>query len=102
MRGTPGRACAGCCGAARTSRPTSAPRRIAADGRYTAPFELARSLCLFGAAAAGVPAVDAVYTDFRDVEGLRAEARAAAAAGFSAKAAIHPGQVDAINEAFTP
>jgi len=72
------------------------------DGAYTPPFEFARSLCLFGAAAAGVAAVDAVYTDFRDIGGLRAEARAAAAAGFSAKAAIHPGQVQAINEAFTP
>ena len=73
-----------------------------ADGRYTPPFELARSLCLFGAAAAGVPAVDAVYTDFRDVDGLRAEARASVAAGYSAKAAIHPGQVQTINEVFTP
>ena len=72
------------------------------DGRYTPPFELARSLCLFGAAAAGVAAIDSVYTDFRDVDGLRDEARAAVAAGFSAKAAIHPGQVQAINEAFTP
>jgi citrate lyase subunit beta/citryl-CoA lyase len=59
-------------------------------------------LCLFGASAAGVAAVDAVYTDFRDVDGLSKEARASAAAGFSAKAAIHPGQVLAINEAFTP
>jgi citrate lyase subunit beta/citryl-CoA lyase len=72
------------------------------DGRYTPPFELARSLCLFGAAAARVPAVDAVYTDFRDVDGLRAEAQAAVTAGFSAKAAIHPGQVQTINEVFTP
>jgi citrate lyase subunit beta/citryl-CoA lyase len=72
------------------------------DGSYTPPFELARSLCLFGAAAAGVAAIDAVYTDFRDVDGLRAEGRAAAAAGFAAKAAIHPGQVQAINEVFTP
>jgi citrate lyase subunit beta/citryl-CoA lyase len=73
-----------------------------AEGRYTAPFELARSLCLFGATAAGVTAVDAVYTDFRDVDGLREEARAAVVAGFGAKAAIHPGQVQAINEVFTP
>ena len=72
------------------------------DGSYTPPFQLARSLCLFGAVAAGVSAVDAVYTDFRDLEGLRAEARAAVVAGFSAKAAIHPGQVQTINEAFTP
>jgi citrate lyase subunit beta/citryl-CoA lyase len=72
------------------------------DGRYTPPFELAQSLCLFGATAAGVPAVDAVYTDFRDIDGLRAEAQASVAAGYSAKAAIHPGQVQTINEVFTP
>lgn len=72
------------------------------DGRYTPPFQLARSLCLFGAAAAGVAAIDAVYTDFRDADGLREEARGAVAAGFSAKAAIHPGQIQVINEAFTP
>lgn len=72
------------------------------QGRYTPPFEHARSLCLFGAAAAGVAAVDAVYVDFRDAEGLRAESLAAVAAGFSAKAAIHPDQVAIINDAFTP
>jgi citrate lyase subunit beta/citryl-CoA lyase len=72
------------------------------QGRYTSPFELARSLCLFGAAAAGVAAVDAVYVDFHDADGLRAESLAAVAAGFSAKAAIHPNQVTIINEAFTP
>jgi citrate lyase subunit beta/citryl-CoA lyase len=72
------------------------------DGLYTPPFQLARSLCLFGAAAAGVPAIDAVYTNFRDLAGLRAEARAAVATGFGGKAAIHPAQIPAINEAFTP
>jgi citrate lyase subunit beta/citryl-CoA lyase len=72
------------------------------DGLYTPPFQLARSLCLFGAAATGVTAIDAVYTDFRDLAGLRAEARAAASAGFGGKAAIHPGQVQSINEVFTP
>jgi citrate lyase subunit beta / citryl-CoA lyase len=73
-----------------------------ADGLYTPPFQLVRSLCLFGAAAAGVPAIDAVYTDFRDAEGLRAEALAAVAAGFGAKAAIHPAQVSCINDVFAP
>ena len=72
------------------------------NGRYTPPFQLARSLCLFGAAAARAVAVDAVYTDFRDLDGLREESLAAAAAGFGAKAAIHPAQVAVINEAFTP
>jgi citrate lyase subunit beta/citryl-CoA lyase len=73
-----------------------------ADGLYTAPFQLARSLCLFGAVAAGVPAIDAVYPDFRDLDGLRAEAHAGVAAGFGMKAAIHPAQVEIINEIFTP
>jgi citrate lyase subunit beta / citryl-CoA lyase len=73
-----------------------------ASGRYTAPFELARALCLFGAAAASVLPIDAVYTNFRDPEGLRAEALEGLRSGFGAKAAIHPAQVDIINEAFTP
>jgi citrate lyase subunit beta / citryl-CoA lyase len=72
------------------------------DGSYPAPFELARSLCLFGAAAAGVAAIDTVFTDFRDAAGLEREARAAERVGFTAKAAIHPAQIAAINQAFTP
>ncbi|MGZ5224099.1 MAG: HpcH/HpaI aldolase/citrate lyase family protein [Burkholderiales bacterium] len=73
-----------------------------ASGRYTAPYELARALCLLGAAAASVLAVDAVYTNFRDHEGLKAEALEGLRSGFGAKVAIHPAQVDVINEAFTP
>ncbi|HEY3792062.1 MAG TPA: CoA ester lyase [Bradyrhizobium sp.] len=72
------------------------------DGRYTHPFALARSLCLFAAHAAGVAAIDAVFTDFRDSESLGREADAARRDGFSAKAAIHPSQVDIINRSFTP
>jgi citrate lyase subunit beta/citryl-CoA lyase len=72
------------------------------DGSYAPPFELARSLCLFGAAAAGVAAIDTVFTDFRDEAGLEREARAAERCGFTAKVAIHPAQVAAINRAFTP
>lgn len=73
-----------------------------ADGRYAPAYELARSLTVFGAAAAGVLAVDAVYTNFRDPEGLKAETLEGLRSGFGAKAAIHPAQVDVINEAFTP
>jgi citrate lyase subunit beta/citryl-CoA lyase len=73
-----------------------------AHGRYEPIFELARSFCLLAATAARVTAVDAVYTDFRNVEGLRAEAAAAARSGFAAKAAIHPDQAVIINEVFTP
>ena len=73
-----------------------------AGDAWTEPFRLARSLCLFGAAAAGVPAIDTVHTDFRDLHGLRRECEEAARDGFSGKLAIHPAQVPIINEAFTP
>jgi citrate lyase subunit beta/citryl-CoA lyase len=72
------------------------------DGRYAAPYLLARSLCLFAAAAASIVAVDAVYTNFRDPVGLKKEAIEGLRSGFSAKAAIHPDQIAVINEAFTP
>ncbi len=72
------------------------------DGRYAAPYLLARSLCLFASAAASVVAVDAVYTNFRDPAGLKQEAVEGLRSGFTAKAAIHPDQISVINEAFTP
>jgi len=72
------------------------------DGRYAEPYRLARSLTLMGAAAAGVDAVDAVFTNFRDLDGLAAECEAARRDGFVAKMAIHPAQVAVINAAFTP
>ncbi len=73
-----------------------------ADGQYSAPYQLARTLTLLGATAAGVPAVDAVYTNFRDAEGLRHEASLAMRDGFSAKVGIHPDQIAIIHEVFTP
>ena len=73
-----------------------------ASGQWTAPFQLARNLCLFGSAAAGLPAIDTVYTNFRDETGLAAECQAAARDGFAGKLAIHPAQVAVINAAFTP
>jgi len=72
------------------------------DGGLTDPIRLARSLCLYGAAHAGVAAIDRVFPNFRDTELLRKEALAAARDGFTAKLAIHPNQVDVINEVFTP
>ena len=72
------------------------------DGVYEDAYRLARSLCLLGAAAAGVAAIDTIYTDFRDAAGLEAEARAARHAGFAGKMAIHPAQIALINAAFTP
>ncbi|WP_029001025.1 HpcH/HpaI aldolase/citrate lyase family protein [Azohydromonas australica] len=71
-------------------------------GRYTAPYQMARALTLLGATAAQVPAIDAVYTNFRDTDGLKAEAAEAVRDGFTAKVAIHPDQIDPIHEVFTP
>jgi citrate lyase subunit beta/citryl-CoA lyase len=72
------------------------------DGAYADPYRLARSLTLLSAAAAEADAVDSVYTNFRDMEGLAAECREARRDGFVAKMAIHPAQVPIINEAFAP
>jgi len=57
---------------------------------------------LFAAHAAGVPAIETVYPDFRDLDGLAAYAARAARDGFTGMMAIHPAQVPAINAAFTP
>lgn len=73
-----------------------------ADGSYAEPYRVARALTLLGASAAEVDAIDSVFTNFRDPEGLAAECREARRDGFASKMAIHPGQVPIINEAFTP
>ena len=73
-----------------------------ADGGYLDPYRLARSLALLAAAAAEVDAIDSVFTNFRDLNGLAEECREARCDGFVAKMAIHPAQVPVINEAFTP
>lgn len=72
------------------------------DGDWLPPYQLARSLCLFAAAAAGVPAIDTVYTDFRDADGLSRYAARARRDGFLGMLAIHPAQVPVINDAFMP
>ncbi len=72
------------------------------DGRFLDPYRLARVLCLAGAASAAVPALDTVYVDFRNSDGLRRECEEACRDGFVGKLAIHPAQVPIINEVFTP
>jgi citrate lyase subunit beta/citryl-CoA lyase len=72
------------------------------NGDFLDPYRLARVLCLAGAAAAQVPAIDTVYVDFRNGEGFRRECEEAARDGFVGKMAIHPAQVPIINEVFTP
>jgi citrate lyase subunit beta / citryl-CoA lyase len=71
------------------------------DGIYEDVYRLARSLCLLAAAAAAVAPIDTIYTDFKDAAGLAAECAAARRAGFTAKMAIHPAQIEAINTAFS-
>ncbi|NUB11712.1 CoA ester lyase [Azospirillum brasilense] len=61
-----------------------------------------RSRVVHAAARAGIPAIDMPFVDVRDAEGCRAEAQRALSLGFTAKMAIHPGQVPTINEAYTP
>jgi citrate lyase subunit beta/citryl-CoA lyase len=72
------------------------------DGSFLDPYRLARTLCLAGAASAKVDAIDTVYVDFRNDAGLRRECEEARRDGFTAKMAIHPAQVPAINAVFTP
>ena len=72
------------------------------DGSFTTPYEIARALCLFGAAAAGVAPIETVYPAFRDLDGLAAFAGRARRDGFTGMMAIHPDQVAVINRAFTP
>ena len=71
-------------------------------GAFTPLCELGRSLCIAGAAAAGVAAIETVYPAFRDLEGLRAYAVRGRRDGFVGMMAIHPAQVAVINEVFTP
>ncbi len=72
------------------------------DGSYGFTYELARSMCLLGAAAAGVAAIETIQGDFRDLDGLRARAEKVRRDGYRGMLAIHPAQVDVINASFTP
>ncbi len=62
----------------------------------------ARQRVAIAAAAAGIDAIDGIYTDIRDTAGLRAEAETALHFGYDGKTLIHPGQVDPVNDVFTP
>jgi len=72
------------------------------QGRFLDPYRLARTLCLAGAAAAQIPAIDTIAADFRNMALLRRETEEARRDGFTGKMAIHPAQVPVINEVFTP
>ena len=89
-------------GAEDLSNALGAQANRTADGHLTEPYRLARTLCLYGARAAGVEPVDTVYVDFRNEAGLIADCEQAVRDGFSCKMAIHPAQVDVINRVLTP
>ena len=89
-------------GAEDLSAALGAASKYEESGELSFTYRLARSLCLAGAAAAGVQPVDGVFADFRDTDGLAKEAAAARREGFTGKLAIHPDQVAVINAAFTP
>ncbi|MEM1142929.1 MAG: CoA ester lyase [Pseudomonadota bacterium] len=72
------------------------------NGNLLLTYQIVRSLFHLAASAAQLPAIDTVYPNFRDLEGLQAVALAASSEGFSGMLAIHPGQVPVINAAFTP
>jgi citrate lyase beta subunit len=73
-----------------------------AQGRYLDIPRHARTMCTIVASAAGLEAMDTVYTDIADLAGLRRECVEAVAMGFTGKISIHPSQIEVINEAFTP
>lgn len=71
-------------------------------GAWTFPYQVARTQCLFAAAAASVQPIDTLYADFRDAEGLATDCARARRDGFTGRIAIHPDQVDTINACFSP
>jgi citrate lyase subunit beta/citryl-CoA lyase len=72
------------------------------QGLLTEPYRLARNLCLYGAAAAKVPAFETIYADFRNLDGLRRDTENGRRDGFAGRLAIHPAQVAVINAVYTP
>jgi citrate lyase subunit beta/citryl-CoA lyase len=67
-----------------------------------APFHLALGAVVTAARAYGLLALDAVFNDLGDAEGLEAECRQGREFGFDGKTLIHPGQIEAANRAFAP
>jgi (S)-citramalyl-CoA lyase len=66
------------------------------------PLLYARSRVVHAAANAGLDVIDVPYLDLEDPQGMVEEAKKAKALGFSGKGSVHPKQVAALNEVFTP
>lgn len=89
-------------GAEDLSSAIGAATNVGADGGWAFTYRMVRSQCLLAAKSAGVRAIETLYVDFRDDAGLRASCVEARREGFNGRFAIHPAQVDIINEAFMP
>lgn len=98
----PPRLCALTWGAEDLAASLGAAANRDANGEFLLTYKIVRSLCLIAAKAAGVEAIETLHADFRDSDGLARAARAACREGFTGMLAIHPGQVEIINAAFTP
>jgi len=72
------------------------------DGAWTFPYQIARAQCLFAAAGAETTAIDTIYANFRDLQGLELDCRRSRRDGFLGRMAIHPDQVETINRCYTP
>jgi citrate lyase subunit beta/citryl-CoA lyase len=70
------------------------------DGGTAEEFVYARSAIAVAAASAGLEAVDRVFPDIHDAEGLRRDAQRGRALGFTGKAIIHPAQIEGVRSAF--
>jgi len=73
-----------------------------ASGEFTFTYKLARSLCLLASAHAQIQAIDTLSVDFKDMQAIALDVEQARREGFSGKLAIHPDQVEVINQGFTP
>lgn len=89
-------------GAEDLSTAVGATSNLDASGEWAFTYRWVRSGMLLAAKAVGVQAIETLYVDYRDEDGLRASCRAAAQEGFTGRIAIHPAQVATINECFVP
>ena len=88
-------------GAEDLSAAIGATRKRDKDGRWTDTFRFARTQTLLAAHARGVMAIDTLHADFADTKGLKRAAEESRADGFAGMLAIHPAQIEVINQAFT-
>lgn len=89
-------------GAEDLSSAIGAASNMGPDGRWALTYRMVRSQCLLAAKSASARAIETLFADYRDRTGLRASSIEARREGFNGRFAIHPDQVEIINEAFMP